>query len=119
MTDFESRVLNPADIEEEIEGVRRRIHNGIKVVSDARKAYNKARRAYRRALCTAYIRYEGPAHEKKYAAELATEDELEAMDHAEEAFKYALDLSEGLRDDLRALQSIGASIRSMYQTEGR
>jgi hypothetical protein len=112
-------VLNPVEIEQNIQEVRRRIHNGVKVVTQARKAYNVAKRAYAKAFALAYLGYEGAAHERKYGAELATEDQREAMDTAEEAFKYALELSEALRDDLRALQSIGASVRAMYSTEGR
>jgi hypothetical protein len=117
MSDFESVVLNPVEIEASIQEVRRRIHNGVKVVSDARKVYQQAKRSYDRAFAHAYLDYEGAAHEKKYSAELETEAQREAMDLAEQAFKYALDLSEALRDDLRALQSINASVRSMYQSE--
>lgn len=117
MNDFESRVLNPVEIEAAIDETRRRIHNGVKVVSDARKALSKARSAYDRAYAHAYLDYDGPAHEKRYGAELATEAERDAMDIAELVYKRALDLSEALRDDLRALQSLGASIRAMYGSE--
>jgi hypothetical protein len=116
---FEQRVLNPVEIEEQIEEVRKRIHKGVKVVGDARKALFTAKGNYDRAYAHAYLDYDGPAHEKRYGAELATEAQRDAMEIAELAYRRALDLSEALRDDLRALQSIGASIRSMYQTEGR
>lgn len=113
----ESEVLNPVDIENAIRKCSERIRNGVKVVTEARKTHQKAKRDYDRAFARAYLDYDGPAHERKYAAELATDKEREAMDVAEAAFKYALELSEALRDDLRALQSIGASVRAMYGVE--
>jgi len=45
--------------------------------------------------------------------------EREARDVAEAAFKYADRRAKALELELRALQSIGASVRSMYAVAGR
>lgn len=112
-----SDVLNPADIESRIQSIARRIHEGVSVVSNADAAARKAKHVLDLAFARAYLGHNGPAHERKYAAEIATEKEREACDIAEVAFKHAERTAKALDAELRAMQSIGASIRSMYQGE--
>lgn len=111
-------VLNPVDIEQQISAVANDIARGVPVVSNAEAKAREARRAYDVAFAHAYLDYTGPAHAKKYAAVLATEKELEAADVAEVAFKHAERTARALTEKLRAHQSIGASVRAMYQTPG-
>lgn len=112
-------VLNPVEIERSIRETAERIGNGVRVVSERYGAYLTAERAYDQSFARAYMAHEGPAHEKKYAAELATTQEREARDVADAAFRYADRTARALENELRAYQSIGASVRQMYGVAGR
>ena len=113
-----TEVLNPVDIEQAIRTCSDRIHNGVKVVTSAEREARDKNRAYDRAFAAAYLAAEGPAHERKYRAELATADERDARDVAEVAFKYAERTAKAVEAELRAWQSVGASVRAMYGAQG-
>jgi hypothetical protein len=66
---------------------------------------------------SAYLSHEGPAHEKTYATELVTAAERDVRDIAQLAFKHADRQARALESELRAYQSIGASVRAMYGAE--
>ena len=110
-------VLNPVDLEAKIQEIARRIHDGVKVVTAAERDAREKRRLYDHAYAKAYMQHEGAAHEKRYAAEMATTGDREAVDVAEVAFRHAERTARALENELRATQSIGASIRSMYAGE--
>lgn len=112
-----SDVLNPVDIEAAIQKCAQRIHKGVSVVTNAEAKAREAQHVLDVAVAQAYMAHEGPAHEKKYAAVLATRREREAADAAELAFKHAERQAKALEAELRAWQSVGASIRAMYQGE--
>lgn len=112
-------VLNPVQVESSIREVADRIAKGVRVVSDRYAEYLTADRAYDQAVARAYMAHDGPAHERKYAAELATAREREARDTADVAYQYARSTARALEDQLRALQSVGASIRQVYGVAGR
>ena len=107
-------VLNPVDVEQSIRSLANRISDGVRVVSKHYEAFLAAERAYDQAFARAYMSHDGPAHEKKYAAELATADERCDRDVADAAFRYADRTAKALENELRAYQSIGASVRAMY-----
>ena len=109
-----SEVLNPVDVERAIRETANDIARGVRVVSDAEKEARRTRVVYDRAFAGAYLAADGPAHEKKYRAELATKAERDAMEIAELAFRHAERQSRALDGKLRAYQSIGASVRQMY-----
>jgi len=109
-----SEVLNPVDVERTIRETANDIARGVRVVSDAEKQARRARVLYDRAYAQAYLAADGPAHEKKYRAELATVAERDAMEIAELAFRHAERHAKALDGKLRAFQSIGASVRQMY-----
>lgn len=111
-------VLNPAEVEQTIGAVANDIARGVPVVSNAEASARQARRTYEVAFAHAYMAHKGPAHEKKYAAVIATEAEWDASDVAELAFKHAERTARALESKLRAMQSIGASVRAMYSTPG-
>lgn len=92
-------VLNPVDIETAIRRCADRIHEGVKVTTDRERIAREATRLHDRAYAHAYLAAEGPAHEKKYRAELATATERDLGD---------------VEAELRAWQSVGASVRTMY-----
>ena len=109
-----SDVLNPVDVERSIRDAADEIARNVRVVSDAERDARHKRVLYDRAFAQAYLAAEGPAHEKKYRAELATGSERDLMEVAELAYRHAERLSKSLEAKLRAFQSVGASIRSMY-----
>ncbi|MBM4608098.1 hypothetical protein GS416_05110 [Rhodococcus hoagii] len=96
-----------------------RIAKGVTVCGNSYSAFLQADRAYDQAFALAYLKASGPAHAKKYEAELATEQEREARDLADAAHRYADRQARALEAELRAWQSVGASVRSMYGVAGR
>lgn len=113
-----SEPLNPVDIERNIRVVSTRIAEGVRVCDREYRKYLAAQHAYDLAFARAYMAHDGPAHEKKYAAELATRAEREARDVADASYRYADRQAKALQDELRAWQSVGASVRSMYAVAG-
>lgn len=113
-----SEVLNPVQVEQNIRTLANNIARGVTVVSNTEAVARQARREYDVAYAHAYINHKGPAHEKRYQATIETEAELEAADVAELAFRHAERTARALTEELRAWQSVGASVRAMYGTPG-
>lgn len=111
--------LNPATIEENIRKCASRIAEGVIECNKRYENYLSALRTYDLAYARAYKRAEGPQHEKRYSAEIATTDEREVRDVADAAYKFADRQSRALTEELRAWQSVGASVRAMYSVAGR
>jgi hypothetical protein len=114
-----SEVWNPAEVEQRIKEISDRISKGVGVCDERYRAHLEAERLYDAAFALAYLDHPGAAHEKKYAAELATHAEREKRDVADAAYRYADRTARALESELRAMQSVGASIRAMYATAGR
>lgn len=110
-------VLNPVDIEQSIRVCAERIHRGVIVVSNAEAKARKARHVCDLAYAHAYKRSDGPAHERRYVAEIETEAERSAAEDAELAFRHAERTARAVELELRAWQSVGASVRAMYTVE--
>ena len=115
MTDV---VLNPVDIENGIRSCSDRIAASVLECSRRYSAFLDADRAFDQAFARAYLDAEGPQAEKKYAAEVATSKQREARDVADAAYKYADRLAKSIELELRAYQSLGASVRTMYGAVG-
>lgn len=111
--------LNPVDIEHKVREIANRIALSAGVCNDRYRAFLDADRAYDQAYARAYLGDGGPAHERRYAAEVATAAEREARDVADAAYRYADRLAKALESELRAYQSVGASVRQMYGVAGR
>jgi len=111
--------LNPVNIEQRIRDISARIANSASVCNDRYVAFLTADRGYDQAFARAYMAHPGAAHEKKYAAELGTLTEREGRDVTDAAYKYADRLAKALESELRAYQSIGASVRAMFGVAGR
>lgn len=114
-----SNPINPVEVETAIRAVTDRIAKGVVVCDERYRAASTASRTYDAAYARAYLDHDGPAHEKRYAAELATQQEREARDTADAAYRYADRQAKALEAELRAWQSVGASVRSMYAVAGR
>ncbi|MGI5223011.1 hypothetical protein [Nocardia sp. CA-290969] len=110
---------NPVKIEEAIRGVANQIANSVTACGDAYIAFLKADHEYDVAYAHAYLNAPGPAHGKRYDAELATINERRARDVADATYKHADRRAKALDAELRAWQSVGASVRSMYGAAGR
>lgn len=113
-----SDVLNPVDIERAIRNCSDRIAKGVKVCSDTYSAFLAADHEFDQAFAQAYMGHDGPAHEKKFAAELATVAARRKRDEADVAYRYADRLARALENELRAWQSVNASVRAMYSVAG-
>lgn len=111
--------LNPVEIEARIRDISRRIAEGVQICSDRYKTFLAADHVYDLAFARAYMEHDGPQMEKKYAAEGATQAEREARDIADGAYRHADRLAKALENELRAYQSVGASVRAMYAVAGR
>lgn len=112
-------VLTPDQVEQRIGEISNRIANSVKECSDRYRDFMRADLEYDHAYALAYMAHPGPAHEKKYAAEVATRNLRESRDIADVAYRHVERLARALDAELRATQSIGASIRSMYTVAGR
>lgn len=108
---------NPVDIEQGIRDCADRIHASVQTTSSHERLARRLRREYDAAFARAYINASGPAHEKRYHAELATQTKRQEAEDAEVAYRYADRQAKAQEQELRALQSVGASVRSMYQVE--
>lgn len=114
MTDW-----NPVSVEAEINSIVNQIATGVSIASDAYKRFMEAEREYKRAYARAYMRHKGPAHEKRYQADLDAEVEAVNRDAADVAYRYAKDTNAALNSKLDAVRSIGVSVRQSYAVAGR
>lgn len=110
---------NPVSVEKGIIDVIDEISKGIGKASEAYDRYLTMHREYDQAFAKSYMRYEGPAHAKKYAAELDTEVERMNMDAADVVYRLVERTNRALEKKLDALRSIGVSVRQAYQEAGR
>lgn len=118
MNDYQPPIT-PEQVEAAIQGVSTRIGRGVRVCDERYKAFMQADHAYDLAFARAYMAYTGPQHAKKYYAVIETEEERTVRDAAEVAYKHADRLAKALESELRAYQSVGASVRAMFQVAGR
>lgn len=114
MTDY-----NPVQIETAIRKCANDISRGVGICGESYAAFLEADRAYDAAFARAYLAATGPAHTRKYTAELATQDERGRRDVADTTYRVADRRARALEAELRALQSVGASIRKAYEVAGR
>lgn len=110
--------FNPVEVENAIKEISERIAKGVSVCDKRYRDFLAADHAYDLAYAAAYVALECPVHERKYRAELATSQVRERRDVADAAYRYADRQAKALEAELRAMQSVGASIRAMYQVAG-
>lgn len=114
MTDW-----NPARIEDAIYQCVQRIDTGVVMCDGAYREFLRLDREFDVAEAKAYMRHEGPAHERKYQAVLDTTDQRDARDAAEAAYRLMDRQMKALMAELDALRSIGTSVRQAYANAGR
>lgn len=113
-----AEIANPVTVEQAIRKCSERIANGVMECDRRYRTFLDADHAYDVAFAGAYLTADGPAHERKYAAELATRDQRSARDVADAAYRFADRQARALESELRAWQSVGASVRAMYGAAG-
>ena len=116
---MDDRPLNPVEIEQAIRELVNRISKGIQFTSARYSEFLEADREFDRAFSRAYLDAEGSIKDREHTARLETMDERDARDVADAAYRHADKLSRALESELRALQSLGASVRMMYGVAGR
>ncbi len=114
-----SEHLSPVDIENRIREIAGYIAKGVTICSQAYAEFLEAETTYELAYAHAYMAHTGPQHEKKHAAVIGTARERRAMNQADVAYKYADRTAKALEAELRAMQSVGASVRLAYGVAGR
>ena len=114
----ESGVLNPVDVEHKIQEISQRIANGVRIITEAEREARAKRRASDLAFAYAYKKSDGPAHERRYAAEIEAMPHREAAEIAEIALHHAERTAKALEKELFAWQSINGNIRAMYGAAG-
>lgn len=110
---------NPVSVEREILAITNDIAKGVSAAAEAYSLFLRAEREYKLAYARAYMRHTGPAHEKRYQAEIDTEAELVSRDAADVAYRLAKSTNESLIAKLDAMRSVSASVRSAYANAGR
>jgi hypothetical protein len=120
MTDYADyeQPLNPVEIEQAIRRLANESAKAVRVVSGALQKYRDAERDYDRAFAVAYMGHQGPAHEKKYAAEIETSAAREQRDIAEVAWRYAERTAASLERQLSAYQTINRTVAQVYSAAG-
>ena len=110
---------NPVEVERAIRSIANTIAQLVTVCGDTYKTFLTADREYDLAFATHYLRATGPVAEKKYRAEVRTTLQRQVRDDADAAYKLAERRARAAEAELRALQSIGASVRQGYGVAGR
>lgn len=111
--------INPVEVEKTILEIVNEISHGIITYRDALARSLAANREYTLAYARAYMAFDGPAHARRFAADLATEGQLVERDAGEVALRFADRSARALEKKLDAFRSIGASVRQAYGQAGR
>lgn len=111
-------VVNPVEVEAAIRDAVNTIAEAVQVVSARLAQWKDAEREYDLEYARAYLGAGGPAHAKKYEAEIATTELRHAKDVAEVAYKYADRRAKSSEEALSAWQSILRSVNGMYSAAG-
>jgi hypothetical protein len=111
-------VHNPASCEAKIEEISDRISRGVRVVTAAEREAKAKRREFDLAFALAYQRSEGPAHARRYEADIASMPHRKAAEDAEIVFRHAERTARALEKELVAWQSINSNIRSIWGAAG-
>jgi hypothetical protein len=114
-----SRDWNPASVEAAIHECSQRIAAGVLKSDKAYRTFLQSDHVYDLSFAHAYLAADGPAHERKYLAEIATGDERRARDEADAVYRLMDRNMRAIQSELDALRSIGTSVRQAYAVAGR
>lgn len=112
-------LTTPLDVEREMVALNYRLDKAPTVIKEYHNQAREARQLYKRAYALAHFNARGTVADRKYAAELATEEERNALDRAEIEYKFIIDTFDSLRTKLRALQSVASLMKAqMFGPQG-
>lgn len=114
-----AEVFSPVAVEAAIRDCATRIGNGVIECNRTYRAFLQADHEYDVAFAKAWARDDGPANARKYVCELETVEERQRRDNADAVYRFADRQAKALEAELRAWQSVGASIRQAYAVSGR
>ena len=112
-----SEVLNPVDLENQIQDVKNTIHRGVEIFKQKYKAFLDAQTAHEQAESVAFLMHDGPQTEKRHAARIATVDHKQAVDDARAEYKYTEKKLLAFMAELSALQNLNRGVRAMFNAE--
>ena len=110
--------INPVQVEQAIRDIANEIALGVRIVGDRLADFRAKEREYDVAFARKYMAYDGPAHMRKYHAEVETQDLRLARDVAEAAWRLADRTARAQETELSAYQSINRSVQQMYGAAG-
>lgn len=110
--------VNPVEVEANIRKQANLVAEGVRIVSERLGIFREAERKYDLQFAIEYGAYEGPAHMRKYAAEIATTELRKDRDTAEVAWRHAERTARAAETQLSAWQSIGKSVTQMFGAAG-
>lgn len=112
-------LTTPLEVEREMLEINRRIGNAPNVIKEHHNRVREAKATYKMAWALAYRNAEGTQLDRRAEADLATADELDALDQAEIEYKFVQDTFDSLKTKLRALQSVSSLMKaSMFGPQG-
>jgi hypothetical protein len=111
--------LNPVQVEERIRQLGEGISNMVGACDRAYREFLRADHEYDLAVARAEHAFTGPAWRAKGEVTLQTEKERRRRDDTDAAYRYADRRAKALESELRAWQSVGASVRAAYNVAGR
>lgn len=111
--------LTPISVEKTILALTTDIDNSAEATKEGHSRFLEAERNFDLAYARAYMAHEGPAHERRYAATLATQQERIDRDAAEVAHKFVEKSSRNLEKKLDAYRTLGTFVKQAYANAGR
>jgi hypothetical protein len=110
---------SPAKVEAAIHECSERIAKGVLKVDKAYRLFLEADRKYDLAVAQARLDADGSIQDRKDKAEIATQEQREARDEADAAYRLMDRNMKAIQSELDALRSIGTSVRQAYAVAGR
>lgn len=112
-------IMTPIAVESRIRSIADSILRGADIVHELRVRHENLKVTYDLAFARASMAAEGPMYARRWRAEEATHELRQQLAVAYTAYRHGADKLDALKSELRAYQSVGASIRAAYKTAGR
>lgn len=109
----------PLDVERAMIELGREIDKAPATIRDHHNKVRSARADFKIAYALAYSRAAGTQSDKRYEADLKTQEHAEALAIAEVEYRFVIDTFESLKTKLRALQSVASLMKAqMFSPQG-
>jgi hypothetical protein len=117
-TTHEHSEVTPVTAETAIDFCIQQLRKAPHIIRERLATYNALKHAFDIKMAQVADATEGTELAKKRAATLACIAERQAMDSANEAYKYAQARARALEKELSGLQSVNKSVTNSYNTSG-